>query len=72
MARTTFQGPVHSNNGFVGALTPPQATVATLPTASSTEGQILYVTDANSGAGTIAFSNGTNWIDVKTGIAVAA
>lgn len=49
---------------------PPAATLATLP-AATTVGQVLFVSNANSGVGTLCFSNGTNWIDVKTGAAVA-
>jgi hypothetical protein len=48
----------------------PQATLSTLPSAS-VSGKLLYVSDANGGAGTICFSNGTNWIDIKTGVTVA-
>lgn len=49
----------------------PQALVGALPSAA-TVGRILVVTDANSGAGTICFSDGSDWIDVKTGVAVIA
>ncbi len=34
-------------------------------------GTTIFVSDANSGVGTIAFANGTEWIDVRTGAAVA-
>ena len=86
MARTTFSGPVKSDNGFEGAITgnvtgavdasaatleAPQALVGALPSAA-TVGRILVVTDANSGAGTVCFSDGSDWIDVKTGVAVIA
>lgn len=84
MASTTFSGPVTSQNGFVGSVTGnvtgsvdasagtiqiPAALVGALPSAA-TAGRLLYVSDANTGAGTVCFSNGTNWIDIKTGIAV--
>lgn len=83
MAQTTFSGPVVSNNGFTtagtvtgsidasaGVIEVPQFTVATVPSAA-TVGQIIVVTDATSaGTGTICFANGTDWIDVYTGIAV--
>ena len=65
MAQTTFSGPVKSDNGFQM----PSYTLATFPTA--TEGLVIYVSDANSGVGTIAFGNGTNFIDIKTGLTVA-
>ena len=98
MARTTFSGPVKSNNGFEGAVTgnltgnvtgnvtgnltgavdssaatieAPQALVGALPSAA-TVGRLLVVTDANAGVGTVCFSDGTDWIDVKTGLAVVA
>ena len=86
MARTTFSGPVASTAGFEGDITGdvtgavdasagtlevPQYTVLTVPSAA-TVGQIIVVTDATSaGTGTICFSNGTSWIDVYTGVAVA-
>ena len=52
-----------------GSFYPPQASMASLPSASDF-GKICFVTNANSGAGTICFSNGVDWIDVKTGAAV--
>lgn len=45
-------------------------TVATLPDAARTPRGIVVVTDANGGVGTVAFSDGTNWIDVNTGLTV--
>jgi hypothetical protein len=77
MARTTFSGPVASQNGFEGAVDAsgstieiPAAVLASLPSAA-TAGRLLYVSNANSGVGTVAFSDGTDWIDIKTGLAVA-
>lgn len=80
MGRTTFSGPVASNNGFEGnvtgtasavdgAITADAYTLATLPTV--VVNGIIVVTDANTGAGTVCFGKGTDWIDVKTGLAVA-
>jgi len=79
MARTTFSGPVASNNGFEGDLTGnitaigplllASYTLTTLPDATLHEGAVILVSDANSAAGTVAFSDGTDWIDVKTGVA---
>jgi hypothetical protein len=77
MARTTFSGPVKSDNGFEGnvvgniAGTPTLVayTLATLP--AVVVGALIYVSDANTGAGTVAFGKGTSWIDIKTGLAVA-
>lgn len=77
MSTTTFSGPVVSQNGFDGAIDAsgetiliPSAALASLPSAA-TAGRLLYVTDANTGVGTVAFSDGTDWIDIKTGLAVA-
>ena len=80
MARTTFSGPVKSDNGFegnvtgtasavAGSITANAYTLATLPTV--VVNGIIVVTDANTGAGTVCFGKGTDWIDVKTGLAVA-
>lgn len=82
MASTTFSGPVTSQNGFIGSVTGavdaaagtvqiPAALVGALPSAA-VAGRILYVSNANTGAGTVCFSNGANWIDIKTGVAVIA
>jgi hypothetical protein len=67
MANTTFSGPVLSDNGFIA----PTYTLATLPTA--TAGLLIYVSDAtgDSLTGSLCFGNGTNFVDVTTGAAVA-
>jgi len=67
MASTTFSGPVSSDNGFVV----PTFTLATLPTA--TAGLLIYVSDATGASltGSLCFGNGTNFVDVTTGAAVA-
>lgn len=82
MARTTFSGPVKSDNGFEGNLTGnvtgsvtgmpvlPAYTTTTLPTV--VVGGLIYVSNANSGAGTVCFGKGTSWIDISTGVAVVA
>jgi|Laugresu1bdmlbdd_1035124.scaffolds.fasta_scaffold202749_2 hypothetical protein len=93
MARTTFSGPVKSDNGFEGAIVGNvtgnvvgnltgsvdasagtvrivSALLSALPPAT-VAGRLLYVSNANTGAGTVAFSNGSAWIDIKTGLAVA-
>lgn len=66
MAKTTFSGPVQSDNGFIGALTGavqlPAYTVATAPAAAGLTGTIIYVSNGLAGAPTVAVSNGTNWI----------
>mgnify|MGYP001035301784 FL=1 len=67
MANTTFSGPVLSDNGFIA----PTFTLATLPTA--TAGKLIYVSDATGASltGSLCFGNGTNFVDVTTGAAVA-
>ena len=67
MANTTFSGPVLSDNGFIV----PTFTLATLPTA--TAGLLIYVSDATGACltGSLCFGNGTNFVDVTTGAAVA-
>ena len=74
MANTTFSGPVISDNGFQvsasgGGVTLPSYLLAGLPTA--TAGLVIFVSNANTGVGTIAFGDGTDFIDIKTGLAVA-
>lgn len=78
MARTSFNGPVASANGFEGALTGnvvgtitvPTYTVATVPSAA-TAGQVIYVSNGLAGAPCLAVANGTNWIS-PAGTAVAS
>ncbi len=47
-------------------------TVAQLPAASLWQGAIVYVSNGAAGAATIAFSNGTNWVALTTGLTVSA
>lgn len=74
MSTTTFSGPVVSNNGFIGATTGmavlPAYTTTTLPTV--VVGGLIYVSNANTNAGTVCFGKGSSWIDIKTGLAVVA
>lgn len=82
MARTTFSGPVASDNGFIGNVTGnvtgtstgmavlPAYTTTTLPTV--VVGGLIYVSNANTNAGTVCFGKGSSWIDIKTGLAVVA
>jgi hypothetical protein len=70
MARTSFNGPVASANGFIA----PTYTVTTanaIPAASRTTGQIIYVSNGLAGAPCLAVYNGTNWIS-PAGTAIAA
>lgn len=82
MASTTFSGPVTSTNGFIGNVTGnvtgtstgmavlPAYTTTTLPTV--VVGGLIYVSNANTNAGTVCFGKGSSWIDIKTGLAVVA
>jgi hypothetical protein len=85
MARTSFSGPVKSDNGFEGNVTGNlTGTASAVNGAITAQGYlvtalppvvvngIIIVTNANSGAGTICFGKGTSWIDVSTGVAVVA
>ncbi len=61
MAKTTFSGPVQSNNGFII----PAVTTAQLPTAADTPVNTVYIITDN-GAGNdercIVINNGTAWV----------
>jgi len=46
-------------------------TVASAPDATKNTGGIIYVTDGNAGAPTIAVSNGVNWLRMAPGAAIA-
>jgi hypothetical protein len=80
MARTSFNGPVASANGFEGAITGNVTGSVTLPTytvtsanalATKPAGKTIYVSNGLAGAPCIAVGNGTNWIS-PAGTAIAA
>ena len=75
MSRTTFSGPVASQNGFIGSVTGavkvPTYTVAGAPSAAGLAGTIIYVSNGLAGAPCLAVSNGTNWIS-PAGTTIAA
>jgi hypothetical protein len=80
MARTSFNGPVASANGFIGDVTGNLAGTVTLPTytvtsanalATKPAGKIIYVSNGLAGAHCIAVGDGTNWIS-PAGTAIAA
>ena len=84
MARTTFSGPVASDNGFigdvVGNVTGNVTGTVTLPAYTVTSanalatkpiGQMIYVSNGLAGAPCIAVGNGTNWIS-PAGTAISA
>lgn len=76
MARTSFSGPVHSDNGFVGdvegAVELTTYTVSSAPSASDNESVVIYVSDGAAGSPILAFSNGTDWLRSDTGAAISA
>lgn len=61
MGRTTFSGPVKSDNGFIAPVT----TTAALPTASSVPAGTVYIVSDN-GAGNneycVVISTGSAWV----------
>jgi hypothetical protein len=80
MARTTFSGPVASDNGFIGAFTGDVVGSVTLPThtvtsanalATKPAGKIIYVSNGLAGAPCIAVGNGTIWVS-PAGTAISA
>ncbi len=80
MARTTFSGPVASDNGFIGAVTGTVTGSVTLPTYTvttanaltpKTAGKLIYVSNGLAGAPCIAVGNGTIWVS-PAGTAISA
>ena len=57
---------------LVKAGTLPKYTVASLPAAAANEGRQIWVTNGNAGAPCMAVSNGTAWLRIIPGTAVAA
>jgi len=49
----------------------PNLTIASLPPAVANVRKIFFATNANAGAGSLVISDGTNWIDVRTGLTVS-
>jgi hypothetical protein len=47
------------------------STVAALPAASANTGRLLYCTNGAAGSPCLAYSNGTSWLRVLLGAAVA-
>ena len=70
MARTTFSGPVASDNGFIA----PTFTVTTanaIPAGDKTVGQVIFVSNGLAGDPTLAVWDGSNWISAA-GTPIAA
>jgi len=55
-----------------GIYTSTTFTVATAPDATTNTGTIIYVSDGDTGSPCIAVSNGTNWLRVALGTAIAS
>ena len=47
-------------------------TVAGVPAAADHKGRLIYVSNGNAGAPCLAYSNGTSWLRIALGTAVAA
>ena len=67
MSLTTFSGPVQSQAGFL--YTP--VLLAEVAAITPTLGLVIFVSDASSGLGALCFGNGTDFIDIATGLPVA-
>jgi len=89
MARTSFSGPVKSDNGFEGNVTGNvtgdvtgnvSATnivmgvtaVGDLPTAAAGNAGTIYFVSGTTSGNTLVFSDGSDNIDLVTGVAVVA
>jgi hypothetical protein len=59
------------NNGRVGLVGFTVAQLANYPASAHTR-EIIYVSNGNAGAATVAVSNGTIWINLVSGTAVSA
>lgn len=46
-------------------------TVANAPAAASYEGKLIYVSNGATGSPCLAYSNGTNWLRITLGAAIA-
>jgi hypothetical protein len=55
-----------------GAITLPSAAVAELPDATANEGMLVVCSDGAAGSPCLAYSNGTNWLQIALGSAVSA
>ena len=55
-----------------GAVTPTEYTVAGLPAADNNSGKLVYCSNGAAGDPCLAFSNGTNWLQIAIGSAVSA
>lgn len=85
MARTTFSGPVASDNGFEGDVTGDVTgnvagdtvkltvvAVGDLPDAAAGNAGTIYFVSGTTSGNTLVFSDGSDNIDLVTGVAVVA
>ena len=63
---------VVTNEYVEGHWRPSSYTVATLPTASESSGEVIYVSDGDDGSPCLAYCDGTNWLRIEIGTAVSA
>lgn len=47
-------------------------TVATVPPAADWKGHLIHVSNGAAGSPCLAFSNGTDWLQIELGAAIAA
>lgn len=60
------------NAALADAVTADEYTVTTLPAAADHKGKTISVTDGAAGSACLAYSNGTAWLRILLGAAVAA
>jgi hypothetical protein len=60
------------SRSLIKAMALPEYTVASVPSASLHKGRLIYVSNGAAGQPCLAFSNGTAWLRVLLGAAVAA
>lgn len=61
----------NGSRSIIKALTLSSYTVATVPTAASHAGRLIHVSNGAAGSPCLAYSNGTSWLRVAFGAAVA-
>lgn len=65
-------GSAEINAALLDAITLDEYAVAGLPAAADHKGKMIFVSNGASGSACLAYSNGTNWLRVVLGAAVAA
>lgn len=59
------------SRSLIRAMAMSEYTVATVPAAATHKGRLIYVSDGAAGSPCLAYSNGTNWLRVVFGAAIA-